>query len=157
MKNNPFPPLRQLASFVADAERLNIISEEAQYLKQYVGIASQMVEKIARICSRRSKKRTNTTSDDVTEIRPTLTEIETLLSTATSMNIDAPEMVDLAMLVKGVQGFVERARGVLEREEVEVDVLRDVRGQGESLDVVVPELEELGNRIAQGIWVEKGA
>ena len=162
------------------SEKIAIEIEDAKTLKVFLDKANDWVDRAAKLTFRKSKKRK--IADDVSaERKPTLEEVEVLLTEYDALSFEAPEYTTLQFFIKGAaryllsslslfscrrdteiycrhHSFRDKARQILENfSSTTLADLNTVLTCGKTLDVHLNEITELEKRISHLEFLEKGS
>ncbi|KAI8905734.1 PLU-1-like protein-domain-containing protein [Powellomyces hirtus] len=153
------PPLKELQRLLSASEKIPYVIEEAVLLGEYVEKASEWVDRASRILQKK-KRSTGRRSvggsvEEVEEMygERTLDNIESLLSEAESLAFEAPEMKLVEALAGSVYEFRAEARAVLDSPTVTSKQVQDTLDWAKTLDVQVPELELLTQKLHELDWI----
>jgi len=87
------------------SEKIAIEIEDAKTLKVFLDKANDWVDRAAKLTFRKSKKRK--IADDVSaERKPTLEEVEVLLTEYDALSFEAPEYTTLQFFIKGAARYL---------------------------------------------------
>ncbi|KAJ3162468.1 hypothetical protein HDU86_004950 [Geranomyces michiganensis] len=153
------PPLKDLQRLLAASEKIPYVIDEAVLLGDFVQKAINWVDRANKVLVKRKRgggRRVSGLADDFEEANGdrTLDNIELLLSEAEALSFDAPEMKLMEALAGSVYEFRAQARTVLDAPDVTSDKVHETLDLARALDVTVPELEMLEDKLEQLEWIE---